>query len=249
MLFSLVNQINNSINQLNPEKEAPAFLNQVSINRPDFIEELQQAAPNPDVFKLTAVTIAKAVLFYIQQIPAMADTLVSVVKNPSVHPAIRCAVTGILVYLVQPHDLIPDNSPGGYGFLDDNAIIRAGIVEYLQVSSGSGRTFEDEIKHIQALTKLVPLHIVPLLQATINSMSMSIQLLQLLPPDMIEMTTQQLIQNPLAAPAIQQPQGFSAMPGPNIGDGHWSGGTYFEGNNVIMPGGPSLIDGELFIPY
>ena len=32
------------------------------------------------------------------------------------------------------------------------------------------------------------------------------------------------------------------------GAGYWSGGAYFEGNNVIIPGGPSLIDGELFIP-
>lgn len=38
---------------------------------------------------------------------------------------------------------------------------------------------------------------------------------------------------------------------PNVlprGAGHWSGGAYFEGNDVIIPGGPSMIDGQLYIP-
>jgi hypothetical protein len=39
------------------------------------------------------------------------------------------------------------------------------------------------------------------------------------------------------------------MPSRNYGGGHWSGGNYFEGNNVIMGGGgPSLINGQLYIP-
>ena len=30
--------------------------------------------------------------------------------------------------------------------------------------------------------------------------------------------------------------------------GHWSNGAYFEGGNAVIPGGPSLINGQLHIP-
>jgi len=30
--------------------------------------------------------------------------------------------------------------------------------------------------------------------------------------------------------------------------GRWSNGAYFQGGNAVIPGGPSLIDGKLFIP-
>src|SRR5574341_685733 len=30
--------------------------------------------------------------------------------------------------------------------------------------------------------------------------------------------------------------------------GHWSNGAYFQGGNAVIPGGPSLIDGKLYIP-
>jgi hypothetical protein len=29
---------------------------------------------------------------------------------------------------------------------------------------------------------------------------------------------------------------------------HWSNGAHFQGGNAVIPGGPSLIDGKLFIP-
>lgn len=30
--------------------------------------------------------------------------------------------------------------------------------------------------------------------------------------------------------------------------GHWSNGAYFERGNAVIPGGPALIDGKLFLP-
>ena len=30
--------------------------------------------------------------------------------------------------------------------------------------------------------------------------------------------------------------------------GRWSNGAYFENGNAILPGGPSMIDGKLFVP-
>jgi len=30
--------------------------------------------------------------------------------------------------------------------------------------------------------------------------------------------------------------------------GRWSNGAYFQNGNAVIPGGPSLIDGKLFVP-
>ena len=95
---------------------------------------------------------------------------------------------------------------------------------------------------------MVPLSVIPALQVAVQGMSMAFQLLRMLPPELIEFTTQQTLMNPLQMTAPQAPPGFAPSAAPSFGGGHWSGGAYFEGNNVIMPGGPSLIDGQLFIP-
>jgi uncharacterized membrane protein YkvA (DUF1232 family) len=248
MLFSLVNKINNTIRQLDVGQAAPAFLEQIAKNRPDFISEIRGAAPDVKTADTTLIALACGYMSLLKEIPDMADFLASVVKNRSVHPAIRCSVAGILVYLVQPNDLIPDNSPGGYGLIDDCAILRTGMIEYLQMTSNPDRSVDDELKYVRMLTQIVSLDVLAPLQATIESMSISVQLIQLLPPEMIESTLQTMIQNPLASPAVQQPQGFAPRPAPDLGNGRWSGGAYFEDGNVVIPGGPSLIDGELFIP-
>ena len=36
-----------------------------------------------------------------------------------------------LLYLVQPQDLIPDDAPGGYGFLDDCVLLHAARLAHL----------------------------------------------------------------------------------------------------------------------
>jgi hypothetical protein len=69
-----------------------------------------------------------------------------------------------------------------------------------------------------------------------------------LPAQIADAMTQQILDNPEGVTAPQAPMGFQM---PNMsppGVGHWSGGAYFEGGNVVMPGGPSLIDGQLYIP-
>ena len=79
-------------------------------------------------------------------------------------------------------------------------------------------------------------------------MAMTLQLMSMLDIFTLDLTLQQMINNPLQLPTIQRPNNFNPSPGPDLGLGHWSNGAYFEGNNIIMPGGASLIDGELFIP-
>lgn len=251
MLYQLIDQTVAKISKLNVKKETPIILQQIKKARPDFVEYLFSNAPkniSKDVLNLIVSSIASGILIDIKKIPSYVNELVSKLRDPSTDLALCCAIAGVLVYLINPRDLIPDDAPGGYGFLDDNLIIRAGLIEYLRVLPDSSKNIEDEKNKITFTARLIPLNTVQPLQQTINSMSMTIQLLNIIPPNLQEASLQQMINYPLQIPVLQQPGGFTPSPAPNIGTGHWSGGAYFEKGNVIIPGGPSMIDGQIFIP-
>jgi uncharacterized membrane protein YkvA (DUF1232 family) len=251
MLFRLLDQINARISGLDDKKEAPHMLLQINKARPDFKRTLFQNAPQKpkkEVADLVFLAIAQGALSQIKQIPEITGHMISGLKNRSLDPSIRCVMAASLVYLVQPHDFIPDDAPGGYGFIDDNAIIRAGMIEYLKLVPNSADAIKAQQDIVQFTARLVPLQLVPTLQLTIDGMSTNVQMLRVLPEEVIELTIQQMINAPLQMPVISQPAGFTPSPGPSLGNGHWAGGAYFEGNNVVISGGPSLIDGQLFIP-
>ena len=61
--------------------------------------------------------------------------MIEKVQDSSIEPALRCALVGILTYLVRSEDLIPDDSPGGYGYIDACLLLRTALVEYINVVS------------------------------------------------------------------------------------------------------------------
>ena len=225
-------------------------------------EPIQEAAPDTIAFirdsrkrgkKLTYDEVAKTqalVAFtFIKSIPRTARAMVDKVKDRRVHAARRCAVASVLAYLVQPHDIIPDDAPGYYGYLDDAILLHAGLVEYLDTLP-AGSNADSQARMVNYLIALTPEHVRPALQLAVSSMSQVVQILSMMGPEIAEGTLAQIVANPLqASSTVAAPPGFSPRAARDYGGGHWSGGNYFEGNNVIMGGGgPALIDGQLFIP-
>jgi uncharacterized membrane protein YkvA (DUF1232 family) len=185
----------------------------------------------------------------IRSIPQTARAMAAKVQDRRVPAERRVAIASVLAYLVQPHDIIPDDAPGHYGYLDDAILLHAGLVAYLDTLSGKTEP-SASVKIAQFAIGLTPPAARPLLQAGISSMSQLVQLLAMAGPQIAEGTLAQIVANPLQASAgVAAPPGFSPRPARDYAAGHWSGGNYFEGNNVIMGGGgPALIDGQLFIP-
>lgn len=250
MLFRLLDQTCTKISKLDIKREAPLMLGEIKRARPDFLARLRESGAKKDkeIIRLITEAAAGSVLVRIKDMPTIVNIMVDKLKNRRTDPAIRCALAGVLAYLVQPHDLIPDDAPGGYGYVDDNAILRAGLIEHLDILPPEATEAEKQRDYLQMFGSLVALHVLPALQAAIVGVTITSHLLRMVPPEMLEITTQQAIANPLQMTAPQPPPGFTPPMAPTLNDGHWSGGAYFEGGNVIMPGGPSLINGELFIP-
>jgi len=248
MLYKLIGKVCKRIDRLVPKFEMPHMLRQIDQARPDLRAQLPTVSGNPDAQDFVVQSIAAGALTCIKGVPEIAQFLTSRTKSGRVPPQIKCALAGVLAYLVQPSDLVPDDAPGGYGFLDDSAILRAGLIEYLKLERVPQFDIAEQEKLANMVASLLPLAVMPALQLAVGSMATTFQIMSMLPSDVALLTLQQIVANPLQAAAPAAPQGFTPGPAPSYGTGHWSGGAYFEGGNVVVPGGPSLIDGQLFIP-
>jgi uncharacterized membrane protein YkvA (DUF1232 family) len=256
----MLDEVCHGIEALELQRDAPDMLEEIRRARPDFATRLDEAmaaleakGKSRAAAQVVALGIASFIISKVKEIPEIVQTMVAAANNRSTDPATRCAVLGALAYVVQPHDLIPDDAPGGYGFVDDAILLRTGMIEYLNLLPPNPTQDDLNRDVLQSFASLVPLAVLPALQQAVQGMTMAFQLLLALPPEVVEFTTQQILRNPLQMTAPQAPAGFRAPAyrdfSGSAGRGHWSGGAYFEGNNVIMPGGgPSLIDGQLFIP-
>jgi uncharacterized membrane protein YkvA (DUF1232 family) len=266
MLPELLDQISSRIAAINPEQEAPRLLQELKRVRPDVFKTLKEnvtkAARDAGGSGITpeqAVAaaeraIALGLLKLIKDIPAIVQTMASAVTDSRTNPAVRCATTGMLAYLVHPRDLIPDDAPGGYGFLDDAILLRAALVEYLNVVPTEDRDGGKEPNYLAWLTLWVPQSDWPTCQSLIIGIQTAFQILSQMPAELLDFTTQALIQNPyMGVPQMTanvQPANPYQMP--SVSDiGYTMGGSTasWDGNvSVEFSGGGGVMmsaDGDV----
>ncbi len=252
MLFQLVERICAKIDAL-PEGAygEPVLAQQIAQNAPDTIKEFISAnrGAGTNVTPEQAARICAALAFtMIRSIPRIARAMVAKVQDRRVPAERRAAIASVLAFLVQPHDFIHDDTAAQYGYLDDAILLNAGLVAYLDTLPAQDASAT--VRMVGLAIQLTPAPVRPALLAGVSSLSQLVQMLAMMGPEIAEGTLSQIVAYPLqASAAVAAPAGFSPQPARNYGAGHWSGGAYFEGNNVIMGGGgPALIDGQLFIP-
>lgn len=248
MLYQLLDRICQQIDRMNIDAETPRMLAQIDRVRPELRRQLAKTSTSSDAQALVARAVAGGALRSIKGIPEIARFLAAKTKDGRVSPQIKCALASVLAYLVQPRDLVPDDAPGGYGYLDDSAVLRAGLIEFLKLEPTKQFDLAEQEKLVNMVASLLPPAALPMLQLTVGNMALAFQVMSMFPADVAQLTLQQIVAYPLQAAAPAAPAGFTPGPAPSYGGGHWSGGAYFEGDNVVVPGGPSLIGGELVMP-
>jgi uncharacterized membrane protein YkvA (DUF1232 family) len=254
MLFELLDRVSAEIGQLNitSDKVYGAFGSQVLQHSPDVVaESVEHSKGQGTIVTSQAAATALGImgLIGVVALPDLAKRMADKLRDKQVAAARRCALAEVLAYVVQPHDLIPDDAPGGYGYLDDVVLLRAGLMQYLNERPLPGVSMEAEMKYVAFLIRLTPMHVRQVLQQSIASMSVVVQVMEWLPAPIAEFTLGQIIANPLQV-ALKAPQGgFVPTPLPNYDPGFIGrSGAYIQGGSIVMPGGPALIDGRLFIP-
>jgi len=253
-LSSQLDQLCQRIAALDPVKEGPTMFAQVSAARPDFVARFESALQaTPGGSKIRGLLLnalgAGIVMMHVQAIPAQVEELVGRIDHQSTSPALRCALVSALAYLVQARDLIPDDAPGSYGLLDDPALLTACLIQVTPVTAKNSPEIEGMKKKLAGLESMLDAPTVAGLQQAIEGLTLLVQSMSMLPAQIADVSIRMLLDNPNIASAPKAPGGWQAPSfRPAVDGGHWSGGAYFEGGNVVIPGGPSLIDGQVFIP-
>lgn len=248
MLYHLVDEVCAEIDQLDVAAALPWLQHQILGSARDTVEIIAREHPFPegmDELQGALILVSTATIGHIKSTARLARELARRSKERTRPAAQRCALAGILAYLVQPHDLVPDDQPGGYGFVDDAVLLRAGHIAWLDALPDPATTIEQERDVLNGLIGVAPPQVRPQLLRAVASISHTVQLLSELDAQVAEAMLLQFVGNPLY---------FTPMPprGPiapvKRTEGHWHGGAYFQSDNIIIPGGPSLVDGELYIP-
>jgi len=210
---------------------------------------------------------------YLKTIPGLVERIMNVIDQRQAAPAVRVALLGTLIYFVKPRDVMPDDMPGGVGFLDDGLIIYSIAEEFLSILKPKNMTAEN-IKAARYFFSFgISANLKPVVESQIEQMWKSFHLLKTTPGPMVEMILQQLITNPYALQAIlsqdvfqnanvpQMPSGtmFSQFPSGGVSSPYPAGTTFSttpgggsiftEGENMSVSfgggGGASMVGGDI----
>jgi uncharacterized membrane protein YkvA (DUF1232 family) len=134
MLQELVEQKVAEIRRLDVERDAVAFAGQVLARNPEpfrgIPRPVAEALASRDVpdaepaDRRGARLLARAQLRLILELSDHAAEMLALVHDGHTSPHVRVALSGSLAYLVQPAELVPDDAPGGYGYVDDCIVIK-----------------------------------------------------------------------------------------------------------------------------
>jgi hypothetical protein len=256
MLFRLVSKVCSRIDKMDIEVETPLFASQLQKMRPSLTTALESQGIASDQLEKSILLLSTAQLSVIKGIPAIAVEMSNLLKAGSGLPAFRCVIAASLAYLVQTQDLLPDDLPGGYGFIDDALMLHEACALSWELTGDMTRA-EEKRKIFDFIFISVPDGKQELFKSAINGVAVTLNVMSSLDPMLAEMTTQMLIQNPLQPIA---PQGtISSVGGLSPLGSHFSnypGGSGFQyswqsGNSmgINFPGGGGVAtDGrDIFI--
>lgn len=248
MLLGLVHKVSNTVAAIDPVRDAADFVDTWLEHRPEQRElafsDVTDAAARQKVFEM----FAAGALAIVKRMPKMIDVMIERLHSDEVDPAVQCAVATVLAYVVQPRDLIPDNAPGGYGFVDDTILLHAGFLDILSMEPPSAEQFRTQQDFLSFISSFAPPPVMAELRRTVESMETTLSVFRMLPREALEVTTRIIIDDPLTVssiPVSREGQFRSAEFLEHAGEGVDRHLKYDGGNIVLQyPGGRIATDGE-----
>lgn len=139
MLHELVEWKIAAIRRLDVDRDATAFAEQVLARNPGpFRRASTEASRAADAARapsksppeieaadrLGALALARTQLRLILELPEHVERMLALAEDGRTAPHVRVALLHGLAYLVQPAELVQDDAPGGYGYVDDCIVIK-----------------------------------------------------------------------------------------------------------------------------
>jgi uncharacterized membrane protein YkvA (DUF1232 family) len=193
-LSELTAEVAARIEALSPEVDCAEFARQLGEARPDLLEQLPEELRAP-----AAEALSRCLIGVIGEIPSIVEAMLAAIDRRSTAPAVRAALAGALAYLVRPRDLLPDDLPGGFGFVDDCMILRATVSEFIDTLPRGFTSVEKERRLLELLAICVPPSRLPEFQAEVEGIWLIFHLLLWEDEDRAEDLARRIADHPLEA--------------------------------------------------
>lgn len=194
-LYTLANAISERLERLDTDAAARAFAGQLETRCP----ALFQGMPDPKEADRAAELLARAALVEVKGISRIVEAVLAVIDDEDTEPAVGYALAGAMAYLVQPRDLLPDDLPGGFGFVDDAILLRSAVVDFLDYLPPQLTTPEREERAMAVLGACVPPDRMPEFRYAVEEIWLTFHALLWKSPDEVEGLLEGIIRDPLRA--------------------------------------------------
>lgn len=256
MLFQMVERTCGRLDALDVHRDQAGMLRQILAARPEtggdrdevarLVAEGVPLGVVREFFAGVDKKVAEVMIARAKESATIARRMTAVIRGNEVSLSAQVGLVVVLLYFVDPQDLVPDGAEGGYGFLDDAVLLRAGLIELLDELPPDPMQQEKHGDYIGMFASVLPPGVVPVLERLVRELQGIVRVLRGYPSGPLALLRDQLISTGRLANIPAVPRGaVPTAPGFPGNLGHWDRGVYFEGRNAMVPGGPSLIDGKL----
>jgi uncharacterized membrane protein YkvA (DUF1232 family) len=215
-LLDMLHRVCERIGELSPESDAERFAGVLLARRADAFVGLPDG-PTGEVALRLALRLARKQLQLVGEMPGMVEAIASTLDVPTDPPALRLMQVAALAYLVNPGDLLPDDMPAGYGFVDDSIVLRAMAVTVPPIYGMDAAQVARERLVIDFHGLCIPRIIAPELVRSVQASTTLVQMLGFLPPALVEDSIHKLLEEPLVPLQSQPPSGT----GWGLSQGSW----------------------------
>lgn len=181
------------VRELDPERDAARYAEQLMSMRPQLFERLEGGIESVAA-RMAARTIALDHLREICRLPIEVKAIQRSLEITTMTASERLARVAGLAYLVSERDLLRDDLPAGYGLIDDCIALRASRLATPAVDEAD--RLIDDLMTIQYLSIAAPDELLPAIDAALVNAAEVAMRTRGLPNSVIEIAIRELVSNP-----------------------------------------------------
>ncbi len=191
VLLDMLDEVAPRLARLDHTTDGADFAAELRARRPEAFVELSDSDRDE-----ATTAIAIRCLDEIRKLPELAQFLTRQLNDYNVHPAVQAGIAYALAYLVCPVELLPDDLPGGYGFVDDALMVCALAGAVVMDQPGAQARFSQIEAAIRILGMGLPRDLAPLLRDAADDAMRTVFALGHIPRAVLEELTRQYIEFP-----------------------------------------------------
>ncbi len=154
-LFEHLSPVCERLARLNDSTDGKDFASQLLMQRPDAFINVKGGINSEDAI-IAADVIARLTLESLRAIPTQANAFQQILRSPDASPELVTMISYSLAYLVSPIDLLHDDLPGGFGFVDDAIMLWAIIAATFYYADDPKNYFQFAVDSIRTLNMSLP---------------------------------------------------------------------------------------------